>query len=279
MQLEKFSGNQISRISQNDIPCCKVCGGNTVLFDVVDFKKTCSKEPYPNGLRGVPIYYFQCKNCGFIFTDFFDQFSESDFTRYVYNEEYKDAIDPEWVSIRPQRNVREVLTFLGWQKGAVVGLDYGGGNGLTAKLLREQGLEYDTYDPFGAKHLRKENEGRYNFCSSFEVFEHTTDPVGTFREIVSLCNSDRLVVYVGTAVNNKNATQRNRLLWDYASPRNGHISLHSRESLNKIAEIFGFECLHTRGVHLFFRGFNKKLMFAKFVSGKLRRKIESIWAS
>lgn len=212
-----------------------------------------------------------------MFTDYFDQFSGSDFAHYVYNEEYRNAIDPEWVSIRPQRNVREVLTFLGWRKSTLVGLDYGGGNGLTAKLLREHGLVYDTYDPYGAKNLRKENEGRYNFCSSFEVFEHTTDPVGTFREIVNLCNSDRLIIYVGTAVNNGNATKESRLLWNYASPRNGHISLHSRESLNRVAEMFGFECFHTRGVHLFFRGFDRKAMFLKFMAGKFRRKIESLW--
>lgn len=61
MQLVEFSVKQIGRINSNAIPCCKVCGGGTELFDVVDFNKTCSEEPYPNGLKGIPIYYFKCK--------------------------------------------------------------------------------------------------------------------------------------------------------------------------------------------------------------------------
>src|SRR5580698_6227982 len=127
---------------------CKICGSSTQLFDVVDFKKCCNLSLYPDGLAGIPIFYRCCTSCKFMFTTFFDDFSSEQWRAYVYNEKYAE-VDPEYQDIRPRRNVSEIELLLAGKKDTTVALDYGGGNGMTAMLLRQKGWNYDTYDPYG----------------------------------------------------------------------------------------------------------------------------------
>ena len=52
---------------------CKCCGKPADLFGVVDFHKSCEdRRGPPLPLSGVPIYYYRCPNCGFLFTTAFD---------------------------------------------------------------------------------------------------------------------------------------------------------------------------------------------------------------
>src|SRR5438270_709952 len=74
---------------------CKCCGTAAYLYGVVDFHKHCD----PTGsqalpLSGVPIYYYRCADCLFLFATAFDRFTAQDFRHYIYNEEYL-LIDPE----------------------------------------------------------------------------------------------------------------------------------------------------------------------------------------
>ena len=162
---------------------CKICGGEAYPFDLVDFNKSCDDAIYPLGICAIPVVYMQCGHCQFIFTEFCDSFTEEKWRRYVYNEQYA-KIDPEYLDIRPRVNAREIVALLAGKMANTVGLDYGGGSGKTAALLREQGWVFDTYDPFGHTDMSPDRIGRYNFCSAMQVFEHTPDPVGSLREIV-----------------------------------------------------------------------------------------------
>jgi hypothetical protein len=236
-----------------EIPC-KICGGATQLFDVVDFNKCCNPALYPHGLMGIPVFYRSCRACQFIFTAFFDAFTHEQWRTYIYNDRYA-AVDPEYREIRPRRNVPEIELLLAGRKDTTIGLDYGGGNGMTARLLRAKGWSYDAYDPFGFIDVRPERMGKYNFCSSFEVFEHSPDPVSTLAEIIEMTSPDRLMILVGTGVHDSHVTSDTRLAWWYAAPRNGHISLYSRNALQQLGNHFGLSYVSvSAGTHLFLRG-------------------------
>jgi hypothetical protein len=216
---------------------CKICKHTAIPFDLVDFNKSGDYDLYPRGLSGIPVVYHRCEECGFVYTNFFDNFPSEWWGRYIYNDEYYSTIDPDYESARPKANSSEISEILRG-KSEVIGLDYGGGSGLTAQLLRERGLLFDCYDPYGRQDVSSERIGRYNFCTAIEVFEHLPNPVETMRSILSMCQSDQLTILIGTALSDGRITARNRLQWWYVAPRNGHISIFSKKSLDQLASMF-----------------------------------------
>jgi len=232
---------------------CKICDGQATLFDVVDSGKFCTFDDYyANGLTGEAVYFRRCQNCGLIFTTSYDSFSTDDFNREIYNSAYQ-LIDPDYVSIRPQRNAEFLAGALGQQKTCVIGLDYGGGNGLAAKIMTEHGWRYHSYDPIldpALNHI----QGRANVISAFEVFEHVPNPLAGMTDLASYAAPDCLLI-VGTQVTD-DALDRHRLGWWYAGPRNGHITLHTRASLTRLFARHGFRYQRTleSSIHIGIRG-------------------------
>src|SRR5207237_795070 len=144
---------------------CKCCGNSSPLFGVVDFHKNCLivRNQRPLELCGMPIYYHRCPKCGFIFTVAFDHFSPEDFRRHIYNDEYA-LIDPDYEHRRPKEQADFIARIIPNAKLVRI-LDYGGGNGATARLLREAGFtSIEIYDPF--------------------VPEYATPPLGRFECII-----------------------------------------------------------------------------------------------
>jgi len=273
LQDHAFRALQSLRVEPN--APCKVCGEKATPFDMVDFSKTCTLEKYPLGLSFIPVAYRKCERCAFIFTSFADRFTGEQWKRFIYNEDYIHA-DPEYLEVRPRHNARELAAFLAGKKKSTLALDYGGGNGLTSRLMRQRGWAYDSYDPFGQVEMEADRKGRYNVCSALEVFEHTPDPVASLQELLDLCSSDRLIVFIGTSVHDGMVSNANRLSWWYAAPRNGHISLFSRESLRVLAARYGLAyASFSRGTHVFTRGMGRRRAFASLVRGKIIRRLQS----
>lgn len=261
---------QLRRVAAGTPVPCKVCDGATALFDVVDFAKTCDARLYPAGLSAVPVYYRRCGACGFIFTDFFDSFAPQQWSAQLYNDEYYRAVDPAYADQRPAHNARGVDHLLRHLKASIIGLDYGGGSGRTCAALREMGYRYDTVDPFGARSLTPGNERRYNFCTAFEVAEHTPDPRGFVQAIVELASPGRLAILIGTQLHDGIATDAARLAWWYAAPRNGHISLYSRRSMQLLAERFGLRyTVFSARTHLLTRHWGAREAWWLLARGKL----------
>jgi hypothetical protein len=265
------------RVGDRQAVACKVCAAAAFAYDVVDLAKTCHFETYPEGLWGVPVYYHRCASCGFVFTDFFDEFTSEQWTSVVYDADYYGRVDPDYAEVRPCGNARLVDSLLAGSAKGVIGIDYGGGNGRTAELLRGRGYRYDTYDPFGAKDLRPEHESRYNFCSTFETAEHSPDPHGFLKDILRLCSPGRLMVLIGTNASDRNMSAYDRLRWWYAGPRNGHISLYSRESLRRLAAAHGLDYTTVSGnTHLLSRGMNPRAAHRWLVVGTVRDRLRRL---
>lgn len=256
---------------------CKVCGADAALFDVIDFAKTCNVGEHPRPASGIPVYYRRCVSCHFIATEFFDCFTPQQWTDLVYNTEYYASVDPEYNEIRPRGNATVVDALLGDSRDEWVGLDYGGGNGETAARLRAMGYHYDCHDPFGCRTVTDDARGRYNFCSVFEVAEHTPDPKGFIADVVSWCTPSKLALLIGTHVHDEAVSDANGLNWWYAAPRNGHVSLHSRRSLRELARQEGLNCLSlSEQTHLLTRGYSDSEAWRFLVKGKLRGRLKRL---
>jgi SAM-dependent methyltransferase len=189
--------------------------------------------------------YVRCRNCRFIFTDHFDAWSSEMMGNRIYNADYHLA-DPEFDEQRPNATARDLAGWLRARRGGLVGLDYGGGKGTLAKAMRGEGFDYDSYDPFFADNpLPRRN---YDLVTSFEVMEHNPDPHGFLRTLLSFAKPDGAVL-ISTALAPDDVAPD----WWYIAPRNGHISIHSADSLHHLAARAGVHVLTIDATHLFFR--------------------------
>jgi 2-polyprenyl-6-hydroxyphenyl methylase/3-demethylubiquinone-9 3-methyltransferase len=216
---------------------CKCCGQAAPLYGVADFHKSCNVGgPDPLPLSGIPVYYHRCRGCGFLFTVATDDWTPDDFARHIYNAEYL-SVDPDYPERRPDANARMLAQLLGHAPGLRL-LDYGGGSGLLAARLREQGFRHvDTFDPFVPQHAARPS-GRYECVVSFEVLEHTPTPRETLTEMTSLLTPDGLLLFTTLLQGAEFDAQGMR--WWYIGPRNGHVSLYSRAALTRLADALGF---------------------------------------
>jgi SAM-dependent methyltransferase len=231
---------------------CKCCGQTATLMGVVDFSKNCeiARGLQVLPLSGIPVYYHRCRSCGFIFTTAFDGFTKSDFADVIYNAEYA-KVDPDFAEIRPRANAGMLAEMFGGTPSLRV-LDYGGGNGRTAEELRAHGLQnVTTYDPFVPAHSARP-DGKFDLVISFEVMEHAPDPRRTMRELDSFLQPGGLILF--STLLQPADIDIVGLDWWYAAPRNGHVSLHSRRSVSKLVEPYGytFGSFHD-GLHALFR--------------------------
>lgn len=249
---------------------CKICEGQTELFDVVDLWKICdATSAYPRGLSGNPIYYERCRACGFTFTRHFDDYGPGDWKRDIYNEEY-EQLDPEYDGHRAQRNAHFLRLLFRGHRDSLIGLDYGGGNGHTAQLLRLAGFNFDCHDPFGVSEMTSAKYRTYNLVTAFEVLEHVPDPVSTLSSILDCMTTGSAMIIIGTLSSDERIDDRLRLTWWYAAPRNGHISLYSKRSLAVLAAKFGLHCVSpSAGTHIMSRSPVSHAIIARLAFSKV----------
>ena len=224
---------------------CKICGGIAETFDVVDFKKICSLDnPYMFGLSGIPVYYYRCTDCEFLFTTFCDDWTAEDFRNFIYNDDYI-KVDGDYAEARPRRDGKFFVELLRPYAGLSV-LDYGGGAGVLAAVLRAEGIEADCYDPYSSPDRPQD---RFDVITCMEVIEHSPDPVATLRDMASLLNAGGCIL-VGTGLQ-PDDVETVRTNWWYVAPRNGHISLQSAASLIPLGKAAGLVTYRAGYLHGF----------------------------
>ena len=219
---------------------CPVCNGACTLLDVVDLNKSC-EEVRGNflPLSGVPVYYVRCGSCGFTFAPDMHRWSLEEFSERIYNDEYL-KVDPEYLSGRPTVNAEHLMRLVGDGGRALRHLDYGGGHGLLSDLLRDSGWNSSSYDPFVDRDTALAELGQFDLITAYEVFEHVPDVEGLAANLSQLLATDGIVLF-STLLSDGSLGPNQRITWWYASPRNGHISLFSRDSLYHLAAREGFK--------------------------------------
>ncbi len=231
---------------------CPICGGNCFLLDVVDFNKSCEEA---RGkfleLSGIPIYYQFCDNCNFCFAPEIALWPFDDFEQKIYNNHYID-VDPDYIEVRPRGNALRLISMFKGHAQSIKHLDYGGGEGVLSKTLRDAGWNSDSYDPFIEKGNDIRDLGCFDLITAYEVFEHVPD-VHQLMSNLRLLLAPNGIILFSTLVSDANIKKNSRLTWWYASPRNGHISLFSKKSLVHLASRYGFNSgSFSTGFHVYF---------------------------
>jgi hypothetical protein len=218
---------------------CKVCREVAPLSGVVDFNKNCEER---RGVRlpvlGMAVWYHRCQKCGLLFTTFADDWDLSDFRTQIYNDDYA-RVDPDYADTRPLNNAAFIIAETRGTRPEV--FDYGAGSHRLAKKLREFGLtahSHDILDLDGDSGLPREP---VDIVTAFEVFEHSPDPITTFIQATAyLKPKGRL--YFSTLTLDPTLTDPCHH-W-YVAPRNGHLTIHTQQSLAIMADAEGLAVKH-----------------------------------
>lgn len=236
-----------------DLPCT-ICGGVCIPLDVIDFNRSGGAETRGDfrPLSGIPIYYYLCKQCSFCFAPEISKWSLNDFSEKIYNEEYIE-VDPDHEKVRPEENAAGLIKMFKGKEKYIKHLDYGGGNGLLSNLIKKSGWDSLSYDPFINKEVNIKELESFNLITAFEVFEHVPDVNDLMSQLDSLLKEDGIILLT-TLFSDGNIEQNHRLSWWYASPRNGHISLFSKNSLYTLAGKYRFQVASfSSGFHVLYR--------------------------
>lgn len=232
---------------------CPVCDADCVPADVLDLNKSC-EEARGTVLpaAGIPIAYVQCSRCRFCFAPEMHAWPRDDFAAKIYNADYT-RVDPDHDHARPQANAAYLRGLLGAQAAAIRHLDYGGGNGLLSRLLVDAGWNSTSYDPYYDDAPDIAALPRFDLITAFEVFEHVPDVQALMTDLNALLEPDGVILF-STMVSDGHIPASGALTWWYAAPRNGHISLYSRDSLYFLAAAKGMHFgSYSPNLHVFWR--------------------------
>ena len=231
---------------------CPICGRSALALHTVDFNKSCEETRGRHlPCADIPVRYLQCLHCGFCFAPDLCAWPPEEFERRIYNEAYP-MVDPDYADARPRANAAALRRIFAAPTPGMRHLDYGGGNGLLSRLLRENGWNSASYDPLSERGTDPARLGQFQLITAFEVFEHVPDVRTLLRSLRTLLAPEGLVMF-STLTSDGEIHAQHPLTWWYAAPRNGHISLFSRASLGLLAAQGGFN-FHSlnAGMHLFF---------------------------
>ncbi|HNN94552.1 MAG TPA: class I SAM-dependent methyltransferase [Pseudomonadota bacterium] len=211
---------------------CHLCGAaSPSLLGEKDFSHTAND--HFAGVRqfedsGVAIPYHHCRGCGLVFTTALDSWSAEDFKRHIYNDDYA-LCDPPFAEERPCRNAAIIAGIWHYETATCRILDFGGGSGRLAAELCARGFAAESYDVFYSSSPLP--TARFPLVCSFEVIEHVPhrDQASWIAAFVGLIE-DRGVGLLGTRL----LEEPVELAHFYLSPRNGHVTVHSSQSLARL---------------------------------------------
>jgi hypothetical protein len=127
-------------------------------------------------------------------------------------------------------------------------LDYGGGDGLLCRLLRDYGVNCYVHDKYAspnyAQGFTTPNFTRPQMLLAFEVFEHFENPKNELKELFEM-NPDVLLTSI--VIFSDQGPD-----WWYLIPETGqHLFFYSEKALALIARRFGYTLLVSCGYVLF----------------------------
>ena len=218
--------------------------------------KICGEEAHEKFkakiLKKYDIAYFYCDNCGFLQTE----------EPYWVQEAYKDPISISdtgylYRNIYLSQKLTILLMLFFYKKGKF--LDYAGGYGVFARLMRDIGFDFywdDKYTKnlfalgFEYEKLKlikdKENKlGAIEALTTFESFEHFVNPI---EEVKNMLNISENIIFTTELLPNPLPEPDD---WWYYSLQSGqHISFYSKKTFQFIACKFGLNYFTSGNLHI-----------------------------
>lgn len=210
-------------------PSCKICGATSRFAFAVPITKE-TGHPFPDAPDDCP--YWTCQRCEFCFTtekDRADQNSIYDLDAYWGDPKAPDRCE------HPLRLVALATSLTKKKPYEADILDFGCGTGNFVAFAREH-LAFKVWGtdinrpPFGADYFLPKVDRKFDIIVSCEVVEHLPDPVATFSMIRSWLKPGGVFAFQ-TAYYDPKSCDRD---WWYVGPHNGHISLYSAKSLDRM---------------------------------------------
>jgi len=217
------------------------------------------------------VSYYQCRRCKSLQTE----------EPYWLNESYSSALGGEdSYAVSRCQMAQVTVSYIARVfrlRDPVTVLDYGGGNGLLVRMLRDVGLHATLFDEYienrYAVGFQDDVIGQYDVVTLLEVLEHLSTPAQTLRDVFA---TEARVIYGTTKLYSGQDSS-----WGYLVPGSGaHVFFYSREAMDILAEMFGYSVLVKSPHILFYRGHlgtMGRLILEKFLFGRYRRILDSMF--
>jgi hypothetical protein len=191
------------------------------------------------------VSYYECERCGSLQTE----------TPYWLDEAYAGDTGGEtnlsdFDTDSAQRNLRSLPAVMLVARHLKLRnvLDYGGGDGLLVRLLRDYRLNAYVSDPYAdatyARGFTDPDFDRPDLITAFEVFEHFASPK---EDVAALFASAPTALLISTAIYHGQGPD-----WWYLYPESGqHIFFYGEAAMKLIAERFGYVLVRSGGYTVF----------------------------
>lgn len=130
--------------------------------------------------------------------------------------------------------------------------DFGGGNGLFVRLMRDAGYGFAWQDKYASNQFSRGHEAKpgdtYDLMTAFEVLEHLEDPHAFLEEITT--QSPALLATTNLLPNDAPLPTD---WWYYTLATGQHISFPTRRGIHSLAGAHGLQVTSANGVHLLAR--------------------------
>lgn len=197
-------------------------------------------------LRQYQVSFFLCETCGLLQSE----------KPFWLTEAYSKAISSLDTGIlRRNLTAMQVATvlirFIGDKRGTF--LDYGGGHGIFTRLMRDHGYDFRWQDQYAgnlyAQGFEYEDGTKLSGITAFEVLEHLENPRILFDRLLAELKPGFLLA--STQLFHKSVDPQ----WDYFYPVTGqHIAFYQPQTMEYIAQQYGYTWVNFRYFQLFFRG-------------------------
>ena len=200
-----------------------------------------------------PVAYWRCDRCGSLQTD----------APYWLDESYQtvhSAADTGMAArtLQMAQATSLLLKLLGVGAEALC-LDWGGGNGLFCRMMRDQGYNFLNEDKYAAPFyaagfaLNRAAVSHCDVITSFEVFEHLSNPSAELAEIFGF----RPLLWIFSTQLYEDQEDG----WNYLAPRTGrHVFFYGQKGLDRVACANGYRFARGRHLHMFVRNSDNPLL-------------------